>query len=199
MRKIIIITAIIYFSLISHGALLDRIIAYGEEDDIVITYSDLLLTRIQNRDKKATNREIVETLIKKEVLISYIKRTNLVKIRYEEVENYFNLVMEDKEYADLIERWGIDPLLVKMNLEKQLFIVKFIQHSFLASTMVTKDEIDRFIDQHPEYYDMELDDKLIDEIEAKIREEKIDTKIQDDIRHLLKNIYYVVDPDEIQL
>ncbi len=181
-----------------HGEFLDRIIAYGDEE-IVITMSDLLIAKIQNAGKGATNREIIETLVRKEVLVKYIKRTNIVKIRYDEVEDEYKRIAEDPEIREFMEKYGIDPLYFRMNIEKQLLIYKFIEHSYLSSTIVTRDEIEEYVSQHSEYRAREINEDLLKEIEAKIREKKIDEKIQGEIEHLMKNINFVIEPEDIDL
>lgn len=198
-RIIIIIIIIIPFYTVSYSQILDRIIAYGEEDDIVITLSDLVFAKIQDMDNQASNKEIIETIIKKEVFVSYIKRTNLVKIREKDIERHFQDFKHDPVISNLIEYYGIDPLFFKINIEKQLMVQHFIQHSFLASTMVTRGEIEKFISDNPEYKDKTIDDDLIYEIELKVREEKINQRIQSDIEHILGRIHYLIDPDDIQL
>ncbi len=180
------------------GQILDRIVAYGEED-IIITMSDILIARIQNNDFDTPVREIIETLAKKEAFIKYVRRTSMVKVNYREVEEQYRQTLENSELMDMLDRYGLDPVYLKINLEKQLYIYKFIEHSFLASTVVTREEIESFIRDNPEYRNIIPDDSILREIEAKIKEQKVDERIQNEIKSLMGNIHYAVDPEHLDL
>lgn len=184
-----------------YSRVLDKPIAIGTSQNIIVTYSDLLLLKVQTEDQDITNRELLDNLIRREVFLKYIKQTNLVRVRYDEVLYHYNSVMQDDRIKELINRYVICPLFIKISLEKQLYIEKFIQYSFLASINVTREDIERFFLQNPEYEDIlpEEKDNLLKEIETRIRDKKIKERINRDIGHLIKNIHILVCPDGLEL
>ena len=174
--------------------LLDRVVAYSDQG-IVITLSQLILAKLQQPELDKSPKDMLRALIKQEAIIFYIKRANLVHVRFQEIEQQYSAVMASG-MRDVIEAYRLDPGYVKIAIEKQILYRKFMQNAVFSNILVTREDIESFIEQHADYQPADMTTKL-DEILQQIKARKISEKIDRDIEPFVQDMHILLKADQI--